>query len=102
MKEISSLQEITDDSYFIFKHSATCPISSGAHKSVAAAEGSIDLPVYLLVIQNNRPLSAEVEQHFGVKHESPQLILVRDGKAVWDASHYRITAKAIEAAVNGE
>ena len=102
MKEINSLQDIAEESYFLFKHSATCPISSSAHNSVATAEDNINLPVYMVVVQNNRGLSNEIEQHFGIRHESPQLILVRDGKAAWNASHYSITVSTIEKATKDE
>lgn len=43
----------------------------------------------------DRPVSNEIAARLGVKHESPQAILVRSGKAVWHASHGRITAAAL-------
>lgn len=85
----------------IFKHSLTCGTSAMAAEEVddlVAAAGTA-LPVYLLTIQRARDLSWEVERRFGVRHESPQVLILHDGRVVWHASHFRVTAAAIRAAV---
>ncbi len=88
-----------------FKHSLTCPISSrafGEYQSFLAERPEDDATVYTLVeIQNARPVSQEIAERTGVRHESPQALLVRGGEVAWDASHYSIRADALAAAVGG-
>jgi bacillithiol system protein YtxJ len=79
----------------IFKHSLTCPISSAAFDQMEAFEG----PVSLVEVQKARQLSNEIERRLGVPHESPQVIVVRNGQVVWNASHFRITSEAVSKAV---
>jgi bacillithiol system protein YtxJ len=90
---------------FLFKHSLTCPISGAAHREylqfLAGQEGNGEATYTLLEVQNARPLSNEIAQRTGLRHESPQAILLRDGRAVWNASHYSIRAQALAAALAG-
>jgi bacillithiol system protein YtxJ len=79
----------------IFKHSNTCPISSGAYQEMQ----DVSVPVSLVVVQEARELSREIANRTGIRHESPQVIVLRNGKAVWSASHWEITANSVEAAV---
>lgn len=79
----------------IFKHSLTCPISAGAYEQMAKFEGE----VALIEVQQARELSTEIEKRFGVAHESPQVMVLRNGQVVWNASHFKITADAVAAAV---
>jgi bacillithiol system protein YtxJ len=50
--------------------------------------------VVVLVIENRR-LSDIVAERLGVRHESPQALLIKDGRAVWHASHWSITSEAL-------
>jgi bacillithiol system protein YtxJ len=79
----------------IFKHSLTCPVSSGAYEQMADFEGE----VALIEVQRARELSREIEQRLGVAHESPQVIVLRNGQVVWNASHFDITTEAVADAV---
>ncbi|HEY3038319.1 MAG TPA: bacillithiol system redox-active protein YtxJ [Pyrinomonadaceae bacterium] len=79
----------------IFKHSLTCPISASAYDQMAAFEGE----VALIEVQRARELSTEIENRLGVTHESPQVIVLRNGQVVWNASHFRITAAAVAEAI---
>jgi bacillithiol system protein YtxJ len=79
----------------IFKHSNTCPISSGAYQEMQ----DVSAPVSLVVVQEARELSRKIENRTGIRHESPQVIVLRNGQAVWSASHWKITANSVEAAV---
>lgn len=79
----------------IFKHSLTCPISAAAYEQMAEFDGE----VALVEVQRARELSDEIEQRLGLEHESPQAIVLRNGKAVWNASHFKITAEAVAEAV---
>ena len=78
----------------VFKHSTTCPISAGAHEELLHyIQDDTGLPVdYSLVrVIEERPISNAIAEQLGVKHASPQAILVQDGQAVWDTSHWHIT-----------
>ena len=79
----------------IFKHSLTCPISAGAYDQMTDFEGE----VALIEVQRARELSTEIENRLGVAHESPQVMVMRNGQVVWNASHFKITADAVTEAV---
>lgn len=85
-----------DRPVILFKHSLTCPISSAAYQEMQR----LTYEVSLIVIQNSRDTSVEIERRTGVRHESPQVIIIRNGTAVWNASHWSITADAVERAVH--
>ncbi|MEM7357326.1 MAG: monothiol bacilliredoxin BrxC family protein [Acidobacteriota bacterium] len=52
-------------------------------------------------MQNARDVSNEIAQRTGVKHESPQALLMRDGTVTWHASHWSIQAEALQEALAG-
>jgi bacillithiol system protein YtxJ len=79
----------------IFKHSLTCPVSSSAYQEMTRFPGSVNL----VEVQRARELSREIEHRTGIRHESPQVIVLRNGQVVWDASHFKITADAVSQAV---
>jgi bacillithiol system protein YtxJ len=79
----------------IFKHSTTCEMSSSAYREMVGFEGAVTL----VEVQYARELSREIESRTGVRHESPQVIVIRNGEVVWDASHFKITADAVSRAV---
>ena len=79
----------------LFKHSTTCPISAAAYQEMSRYGGDISL----LVVQKARELSRAVETLTGVRHESPQALVLRNGEVVWNASHWRVKADEIARAV---
>lgn len=95
------LRESHERPVFIFKHSTTCPISDRAlneyqefirtHAGIAAFT--------LVIIRDHRDVSNAIAEKTGVKHESPQAILLAEGKAVWDDSHYEITTAKLDQVV---
>jgi len=58
-----------------------------------------ELPVYYLDLLTYRPISNRIAELFSVQHQSPQLILIRDGKAIYHASHSEIDFDAMVAKV---
>ena len=83
-----------------FKHSAACAASGVAMEEMQIfAAGNPDVPVHVVDVRKQRPLSQKTADYFGVQHESPQVIIVRDGTAVWHASHFGITAVKVAAAM---
>lgn len=87
-----------DAPVLIFKHSSACPISGRANRQMAMLDEPDDLPVYRVVVQDARDVSSAIASDLGVPHETPQAIVLDDGEAVFDASHYGITAEAIREA----
>ena len=80
----------------LFKHSLTCGISSGVYREVS----QVGADVNIVVIQTHREVSNAVATLTGIRHESPQAIVLRGGKPVYHASHYDIEAGHIEASLN--
>ena len=83
----------------LFKHSTTCPISARAHRQMAALSTEVAGRIALVIVQRARELSRRVAELTGIQHESPQTIVLRNGQAVWSASHFDITAEAVAQAV---
>lgn len=80
----------------IFKHSTQCPISTHVYKDFMDFAGSAgELTSGIVLVIENRALSKTIAERLSVLHESPQAILVRDGRAVWHASHWSITADSL-------
>lgn len=75
----------------LFKHSVSCPISSEVYRTVAG----IDADVYLIVVQTARHVSNAVAEKTGVRHESPQAIILKDGRPAYAASHFDVAAEDI-------
>ena len=87
----------------IFKHSTTCSISAAAKGKIELqlADRGLNLPIYYLDLLRFRPLSAQIAEQFGIRHESPQLLLIKDGECQYDASHMGIRLNDVKSAVNG-
>ncbi|MEM8994078.1 MAG: bacillithiol system redox-active protein YtxJ [Acidobacteriota bacterium] len=84
----------------VFKHSLTCPVSTAALREYERfLEQDPAVGATLIEIQPNRPLSNAVATRTGVRHESPQALVLRDGAVAWHASHWDITAASLAAAV---
>lgn len=82
----------------IFKHSNTCPTSARAYDKMKQALTDEVIPykrTYLVIVQNSRRVSDYIEEKTGITHESPQVIVIKDGIAVYDASHGTIDPSLI-------
>ena len=99
LKDTQRLEELLGQSgaqpIILFKHSDTCGISARAYREMT----KLEKPVALVTVQKARALSNEIETRFALPHETPQVLIVRDGKLAWSASHFRITADAVTRAV---
>ena len=63
------------------------------------ADGVITAPVYRLVVQESGDMKMKIAEETGISHESPQVLVMRNGAVVWHASHEEIEAERIAAAV---
>ena len=79
----------------LFLHDPGCPTSRRASWEVGEVGGE----VALLDVRSNPGLAGEVERRTGVRHESPQLIVLVGGRVFWHAAHRRVTAEAVRQAV---
>lgn len=86
--------------FLVFKHSPTCPISAAAFAEYEAwAAAHPTFPSAWIEVVQERPLARALAERTGVKHESPQALLLESGRATWHASHSAITSASLERAV---
>jgi bacillithiol system protein YtxJ len=97
LKELKQLDDILAESkqgpVLIFKHSTRCNISRATfdrleRKWNAAAAGSTR--AYFLDLIAHRNISNEVAARFGVEHQSPQVLVISNGRSILDLSHFEI------------
>ena len=91
IKSISSQQDTLPIA--IFKHSTRCSISSMALSRLERGElkSTTKIPFYYLDLLAHRNLSNQIATDFGVMHESPQLLLIKNGECIYKASHSEVT-----------
>jgi len=81
----------------LFKHSTTCSISHMAKLRLESSWTFTDEIVpYYLDLKVHRALSNEISERFQVVHESPQLLLIRKGECIYDASHFDISVDELK------
>ncbi len=105
IKRISRREELrtilAEPLAIIFKHSTQCPVSARAHQEVETfADAEPSRTVYKIHVIEDRALSNELEEMTGVRHQSPQLILLKDGVVVWHDAHFALTVDTITSRVS--
>ncbi len=96
--QLDELDQISqDEAVVIFKHSTRCAISRMALKNFESEFDAETLPgnLYFLDLLNHRDVSDEISRRYGIRHESPQLLLIYKGKAVSSWSHNFISAESL-------
>ena len=98
----AAIAESSDRPVLLFKHSRYCGVSAEALDELQShIDGApADVAYRMITVQTHRPISDAVAQRLGLRHETPQAILLRDGKIVWNASHFRITARQLNQVLN--
>jgi bacillithiol system protein YtxJ len=106
LRGIDELERTLDDSHrrpvLLFKHSFTCGVSAEALDELRShiEENPAAAVQYAMVaVQTHREVSNSISERLGVRHETPQAILVRGGRAIWSASHFRVNASEIQKAL---
>lgn len=79
----------------IFKHSSACTVSAQADAEMTELAREVDVPIYKVVVQNHRAVSNIIETELGIRHETPQTILLHDQTPVFDTSHFNVTADTL-------
>ena len=106
LNALDQLEEIKAESaakpVLIFKHSFRCSISKA---TLARLERHWDtqemahVKAYFLDLLSHRNISDQIANHFSVEHESPQIMLIHNGKSILHLSHFDITYDQIKAAL---
>lgn len=85
----------------IYKHSSTCSLCWVSAREMAKLSTEDGVTVHQLDVFGQRALSNAIEEHFGVRHESPQVLILEEGQLAWHASHRAVTAERVRAALAG-
>ncbi len=104
LESLATLNEIISNSFLpehkafaIFKHSTHCPVSFAAKSRLELSwKFGVELPIYYLDLIEYREISNQIASQFNVTHQSPQLIVIKDGKCIYHASHISISVKELE------
>jgi bacillithiol system protein YtxJ len=88
----------------LFKHSYTCGVSAEAMDELRAylddhPATARRVRYAMVTVQTHRDISNAIASKLGVRHETPQAILVHEGRAVWTASHFRVNAAELQKAL---
>jgi bacillithiol system protein YtxJ len=91
-------QALLEEVSVIFKHSTRCPVSASAKREFEtfALENNNIAGMYIIDVIKNRNIALDVASKTGIRHESPQILIVHFGHVIWNASHWSITAEAIQ------
>jgi len=99
LTNLAQLDTIKNDENYnvIFKHSTRCSISMMAKRRFELDWDTLPeaTNLYFLDLISHRDISAEIAEVFQVHHESPQLLLIKNGECVLDASHGDISAEEV-------
>tara|TARA_R110002124_G_scaffold114578_1_gene270002 strand:+ start:64 stop:408 length:345 start_codon:yes stop_codon:yes gene_type:complete len=92
LNETSQINEIENASGIsvIYKHSPRCVVSMMAYrrlKSEFPNFNQLEIPVYIVDVVNNRTESQSIANQFNIRHESPQLLVIKEGQCIYNASH---------------
>lgn len=79
----------------IFKHSECCDLSAEAEEEVfeTIRTTGVELPVWTVTVQESPELSQEIAEHFGIRHATPQIIVLKDGQPIAVRTHGAITSQ---------
>lgn len=92
------LQASYERPVYLLKHSVSCPVSARGHRAFAEMAEDGELDTFIVVVQYAREVSNYLAQALGVRHETPQAILIKDGEAVSVDSHFAIRTAALREA----
>jgi bacillithiol system protein YtxJ len=104
-KKLENLDQLTqiknlskEKKVLIFKHSTSCSISRTALDRLERnwkEDEMHDTTAYYLDLRSHREVSNQVADTFGVEHQSPQVLIIKDGESVYDSSHFDIDYNSI-------
>jgi bacillithiol system protein YtxJ len=99
LESIATIDKIKQLSFskpqVIFKHSTRCSISVMAKNRLEKNVSPDGIDFYLLDLLNHRDISSTIAEMFDVFHESPQVLLLKNGTCIYDESHTGISMDEI-------
>lgn len=106
LRSVEQIEKIRAESkknpVLIFKHSSRCNISRTSLDRLERnwkEEEMENVTLYFLDLLSYREISSRIAEEFGVDHESPQVIIIRDERPTYDRSHFEIDYQHIRDAV---
>lgn len=93
----------SEETAIIYKHSPRCMTSLMAYrqlKSEVTGQSNLDLPIYIVDVISNRRESQFIAHTFHVEHQSPQILVVKNGQSIFDTSHERVSLQNALAYLN--
>ena len=99
----SAFEKTSDRPLVVFKHSTTCPVSANAYKefkSYLEDKPRQDVDYMLVKVIESRPISLQIADDTGIKHESPQIMFLDQKAKVWSATHWAVTKEHITAVLD--
>jgi bacillithiol system protein YtxJ len=109
-REITTLEEwnavinkSSERGQVILKHSTTCPVSANAlreYEEYLKDSPNDNVDFTLVKVIESRPVSNQIAEDLNVKHESPQIIYVKDKAKYWSATHWSVTKAHITAVLD--
>ena len=106
LRSVDQIENIRAESkvnpVLIFKHSTRCNISRTSLDRLERnwnEEEMANVSLYFLDLLSYRDISARIVEEFGVEHESPQVIIIRDERPTYDRSHFEIDYQQIREAI---
>jgi bacillithiol system protein YtxJ len=85
----------------IYKHSPTCSLCGWSEHVLGRFAKEENVELQLVDVFKDRAFSQAIEATFGVRHESPQILIIEDGKVLWHASHRGVAPDRVRAALSG-
>ena len=90
-----AIQSSYEEVILIFKHSTRCSISSMALNRMEDTQNQTIARCYYLDLLSYRNISNQIEEDFAVNHQSPQILVIKNGKCIFHTSHNNISWSAI-------
>ncbi len=97
-EEADKILDDTSGLHIIYKHSFSCSISVMSHRSIEQVipEFTEKATFSFVDVKKDRPVSQYIAKKTGVQHQSPQIIVLRNGEVFWEGSHGSVTGKALK------
>ena len=100
LRDGSSVEALVEESHqhpvVLFKHDPYCGVSAAAQEELEM----LGSDVTLVDVSRQHDLKRQIADRTGVRHESPQVIVLRRGEVAWSASHFKITADSVRQALD--
>ena len=107
--KLEHLNEIREDSFnkpvLIFKNSLNCNVSADALDLIEEnwkTDDELMIKPYLVDVIKNRPLSMQIAEDYNIKHQSPQVLLIKNGECIYSKTHWNISYEELKETVNTE